>query len=245
MTGPANGRRRLILDSLGISLSAGAFGLVYGLAARNAGYSPIEAFGSSLIVLAGAAQFTAVGLVATGVPWAAIVLLTALLNARHLLYSAALAPWLASRSRLERAAMAHTLTDETFGLVFAHFRRFGRADVSDYWIASAFVCLPWIAMTMVGVYGGAAVPDPTTLALDVVFPAAMAGLAVGVARGRPSVAAAVVGATVAVSVALVTDPSVGIVVGGLTGPLAGMTLGGEPAPDAALPAADDLAGLPS
>jgi 4-azaleucine resistance transporter AzlC len=244
VTGPASGRRRLILDSLGISLSAGAFALVYGLAARNAGYSPIEAVATSIIVLAGASQFTAVGLVASGVPWAAIVLLTALLNARHLLYSAALAPWLAGRSRLERAAMAHTLTDETFALVYAHFRRWGEADVRGYWIASAFVCLPWIALTLVGVYGGAAVPDPSTLALDVVFPAAMAGLAVGVARGRPAVIAALVGATVAVSVALVTDPSVGIVVGGLVGPVAGMVLGGDRRPDV-LPTTptDEYAGL--
>ena len=44
----------------------------------------------STIVFAGAAQFAAVGYVASGLPWPGIILLTALLNARHLLYSAAL-----------------------------------------------------------------------------------------------------------------------------------------------------------
>jgi hypothetical protein len=116
-------RRRLAFESLGISLSAGAFGLVYGLAARNAGFSLIEAMAMSVFVIAGAAQFAAVGLVAQAVPWPAIVLLTALLNARHLLYSAALAPWVAGRRNLERAAMAHVLTDETFALSLAHFQR--------------------------------------------------------------------------------------------------------------------------
>ena len=48
----------------------------------------------SVIVFAGAAQFAAVGYVAGGLPWPGVVLLTGLLNARHLLYSAALAPWL-------------------------------------------------------------------------------------------------------------------------------------------------------
>ena len=47
----------------------------------------------SVIVFAGAAQFAAVGYVASGLPWPGIILLTFLLNARHLLYSAALAPW--------------------------------------------------------------------------------------------------------------------------------------------------------
>jgi len=122
----AASRRRLILDALGMSLSAAAFGLVYGLAARNAGFSVVEALAASVFVLAGAAQFAAVGLIVGGAPWLAIVLLTGLLNARHVLYSAALAPYLADRSRLERAAMAHGLTDETFGIAFSHSRRLER-----------------------------------------------------------------------------------------------------------------------
>ena len=48
-------RRRLIMDSLGIAVSAVGFGFVYGLAARQAGFSPIEAVAMSTIVFAGAA----------------------------------------------------------------------------------------------------------------------------------------------------------------------------------------------
>ena len=89
-------RRRLVTDAIGIGVSAAGFGFVYGLSARQAGFSPIEAMAMSMIVFAGAAQFAAVGYVASGLAWPGIVLLTALLNARHLLYSAALAPWLRS-----------------------------------------------------------------------------------------------------------------------------------------------------
>jgi 4-azaleucine resistance transporter AzlC len=226
---PSAGRRRLVLDAVGISLSAGAFGLVYGLAARDAGFSLVDAMAASVFVLAGASQFAAVGLVVQGVPWLGIVLLTALLNARHLLYSAALAPWLAKTPRFQRAAMAHVLTDETFALSLAQFRRVGRADPQGFWIAAAFVCLPWIVMTWVGAVGGSAVPDPTTLGLDVVFPAAMAGLAVAMIRLRRDLVAAIVGASVAVAVGLAVDPAVGIVGGGLLGPLAGMLVGKPPA----------------
>ena len=81
------------MDALGIAVAAVGFGFVYGLAAREAGFSPIEVVAMSLIVFGGAAQFAAVGYVASGLAWPAIVLLTFLLNARHLLYSAALAPW--------------------------------------------------------------------------------------------------------------------------------------------------------
>ncbi len=219
-------RRRLAIEALGITLSAGGFGLVYGLSTRHADFSVAEALAMSLFVLGGASQFAAVGLVAQGTPWPAIVLLTALLNARHLLYSAALSPWLRAAPLAQRAVMAHTLTDETFALSLAHFRRLGRADIPGYWIASGFVCLPWIMATALGVLGGEAIPDPASLGLDVVFPAAMAGLGVALVEGRRELVAAVVGAAVAVAVGLAMHPAVGIVAGGLLGPLAGLVIPG-------------------
>src|SRR6476620_8064070 len=100
-------RRTLLADSGGLAVGAVGFGLVYGLAAREAGFSPIEAVAMSAIAYAGAAQFAAVGYVASGLAWPGIILLTALLNARHLLYSAALAPWLRDRRFAERAVMAN------------------------------------------------------------------------------------------------------------------------------------------
>ena len=98
----------------------------------------------SLFVFAGAAQFAAVGYVPAGLGWPAIALLTALLNARHFLYSAALAPWFADGRVAERALMAHLLTDESFALAIAHFRRLGRSDVRGYWIAAIVTTfIPW------------------------------------------------------------------------------------------------------
>ena len=217
-------RRDLVLASLGFAVSGLGFGLVYGLAAREAGFSLIEAISMSVFVLAGAAQFAAVGLIAHGAAWPSIVLLTALLNARHLLYSAAMAPWLGGRSRLERAAMAHVLTDETFALSLAYFRRIGRADVPGYWLAAAIDCLSWPIATAIGVLGGQLIVDPAQLGLDVVFPAAMAGLAVTLATDRPAIAAAIAGAALAVAGGVVVGPAASIVVGGFLGPIAGLLL---------------------
>ena len=213
-----------MVDAAGIATSAVAFGLVYGLAARASGFSLLEVLAMSVFVLAGAAQFAAIGLVASGVPWTAIVLLTALLNARHVLYSMALAPWLTRHRRVERAAMAHVLTDEAFGLSLPHFRRLGRADVPGYWLAALTVVVAWIGANLIGFAGGQGIPDPTRLGLDIVFPAAMAGLAAGMITGRREVVAASTGAVVAVIGSLALSPSVGIVAGGLLGPLAGLTV---------------------
>jgi 4-azaleucine resistance transporter AzlC len=204
-------------------VSATGFGFVYGLSARDAGFSPIEAMAMSVIVFAGAAQFAAVGYVAGGLPWPGVILLTALLNARHLLYSAALAPWMRDVPRPRRAAMAHVLTDEAFALTIGHFRRLGRTDERGYWLAAIVATfIPWNLATLAGVLVGGSIPDPTRFGVDIIFPAAMIGLAVGLITGRRELVAAIVGAGIAVVTALLVSPAVGIVAGGLLGPAVGL-----------------------
>ncbi len=216
-------RRRLISESLGIAVNAIGFGFVYGISAREAGFSPIEAMAMSTIVFAGAAQFAAVGYVSSGLPWPGVVLLTGLLNARHLLYSAALAPWLRGVPFRRRAVMAHLLTDEAFALAYGHFRRLGRKDEWGYWVgAIGSTFIPWNLATLAGVMLGGQIPDPARFGLDIIFPAAMIGLAVGLITGRRELVAAIVGAAVGVVVALAVSPAVGIVAGGLVGPAVGL-----------------------
>ena len=230
----AEGRRRLLIEALGIAVSAIGFGFVYGLSARQAGFSPIEAVAMSVIVFGGAAQFAAVGYVAGGLAWPGVVLLTALLNARHLLYSVALAPWLQDVPRPRRAIMAHLLTDEAFALSIGHFRRLGRADERGYWIAAiASTFIPWNLATIGGVLLGAQIPDPARFGIDIIFPAAMIGLAVGLVTGRRELVAAIVGAGVGVVVALLTAPSIGIVAGGIVGPAVGLLVPATLAPELA------------
>jgi 4-azaleucine resistance transporter AzlC len=235
-------RRRLLLDTAGIAVSAAGFGFVFGLAARNAGYSPVEAVAMSTLTFAGAAQFAAVGYVAAGLPWPGIVVLTAFLNARHLLYSASLAPRLRGVGFLHRAAMAHVLTDEAFALAAAHFQRLGRADVPGYWIGAVLgVFVPWNLATIAGVFAGGAIPDPGRFGLDIVFPAAMAGLAVGLVTGRRELVAAAAAAVIGVVLSIAIGPALGIIVGGLVGPLLGMAVPEGPShgsPDS------DVTGLP-
>lgn len=216
----AASRRQLLLDSLGIMVSAGGFGLVYGLTAAKAGFSPIEASAMSLFVFAGAAQFVAIGYVVGGFSWLAIVALTGFLQARHLLYSAALAPYVADQPRWVRAVMAHLLTDEAFALAIAHFRRIGRGDVRGYFIgAIVSTFIPWNVATLVGATIGENIPNPAQFGLDVIFPAAMGGLAVGLITGRRELVAALLGAVLAVGIALAWDPTAGVIAGGVIGPL--------------------------
>jgi predicted branched-subunit amino acid permease len=217
-------RRRLAFDGVGIMVSGVGFGFVYGLTARTeAGFSPIDVMAMSVFVFAGAAQFAAIGYVAAGVPWPVIGILTGLLNARHVLYSAALAPWFRGRSFGERAVAAQVLSDEVFALSLSHFRRLGKFDAFGYWFAGIVVdFIPWFLGTLSGVLLGDAIVDPERLGLDVIFAAAMAGLAVGLITGRRELVTAMVGAVAAVAVSLVVSPTVGIIAGGFVGPAAAL-----------------------
>ena len=186
----------------------------------------------STIAFAGAAQFAVVGYVASGISWPVIVVLTGLLNTRHILYSAALAPWFRGRPVRERAVAAHLLTDESFALAIAHFRRLGRFDPFGYWYPAIVTTLiPWNIATFAGVSIGDAIVEPERLGIDVIFPAAMIGLAVGLVSGRRELVAAIAGAAVAVGVSLAVSPTVGIIAGGLVGPAVGLVVPATPPVD--------------
>ena len=128
-------RRRLVVDSLGIWASIIVVGTIFGFTARQANLSLLETSALSAILFAGASQFAVVGLLASGVAWPSIALLVWLLNARHLLYSASIAPHTARLTRRLRAVIALLLTDEAFALTSAHLERLGNCPgFSDSWV---------------------------------------------------------------------------------------------------------------
>lgn len=216
-------RRKLVGDGMAIAAYAFPVGLVFGLAALQARFSLLDVIANSVVVFAGGSQFAAVGMVKDGASWLAIAGVTLLVNARHLLYSAATGPYTATRSRKERVVMAHFLTDETFALSLAHFRRIRAFDARGYWIAAMAIFIPWTTGSALGYVAGGAV-DVNRLGLDVAFPAAMAGLSLGMVSGRRDVAAALGAVAVAVPLGLAGGASVGLVAGAVVGPLVGLAM---------------------
>ena len=219
-------RRGLIADTAVIAISIAGYGLVFGLSARAVGLTPLEAAAMSALVFAGASQFAALGYLVGGLGLAGIVLLTAAVNARNLVYAAALLPWFADRPRPQRALMGHFVNDAAFALTMAHFRRLGRADMRGFWWAALIgTYLPWNLATIAGVLAGGAIPDPSRAGLDVVFPAAMAGTAVTLANDRRAVAAMLGAAPLAVAASMVWNPSVGVLAGAIASALLAFAIG--------------------
>ena len=108
-------------DTFPLIVGAIPFGIIFGTLALASGLSFAAAMAMSAFVFAGSAQFIAVGLLAAGTGWPLIVLTTFVVNLRHALYSATLAPFVSRLPLRWQLAIAFWLTDETFAVVVSRF----------------------------------------------------------------------------------------------------------------------------
>lgn len=96
-------------------------GFAFGILAVQAGMTPVTVGLMSYFVYAGSAQLITASLLAGGSSFLAIILMTFVVNLRHLLMSAALIPYLRSWSKIRQAWFAFEMTDETFALNLSRF----------------------------------------------------------------------------------------------------------------------------
>src|SRR5688572_7875902 len=93
--------------SLALVPSVFVYGTVFGGLAVQAGLAPLEVWGMSVLVFAGASQFVAVPMIAAGAPALAIIVTTYIVNMRHYLMAATLAPSFHGFRRRWLAVIAH------------------------------------------------------------------------------------------------------------------------------------------
>lgn len=152
-------------------------GFAFGILAQKSGISAANTLALSLIVYAGSAQLIAVNLIAAGAaPWS-IVLTTFVVNLRHMLMSAALAPYLRDWRKGLIAWFAFELTDETFALHSVRFPKAG-AQPGEALLVNGFAQLSWVAGTWLGIAAGGMIADVTPWGLDYALIAMFAALLV-------------------------------------------------------------------
>jgi 4-azaleucine resistance transporter AzlC len=177
-------------DELAILLGVIPFGMIYGALALQAGLSAAEAQAMSSIVFAGSAQFMMVQLFSSGAPGMIIVLITVVMNLRHALYSASLAPYLSYLARPARTALAYLLTDEAYAVSISRFRRVDGGKLRHWYLFGAGLTLwtSWQISTAAGIFLGARIPSDWPL--DFAIPLTFIALLVPDLRDRPSLVAA-------------------------------------------------------
>ncbi|MFP4169393.1 MAG: AzlC family ABC transporter permease [Desulfonatronovibrionaceae bacterium] len=168
---------RAFYRTLPVILGYLSVGFAYGVLAQKSGLSDFNTVFMSVIVFAGSAQLVAVGLFASGVGPATVILTTFIVNLRHLLMSAALAPYLKGWTRVQKYWFAFQLTDETFAL---HMRSFSQKGVyrPEVFTVNAIAQSAWIAGSALGLVAGSLVTDVKPIGLDFALPAMFAVLLV-------------------------------------------------------------------
>lgn len=226
MTTRAAGRTRRgevwtgFVDTLPLWLGVMPFGVAYALAARTAGLSVLQTLAMSLLVFAGASQFTAAGLFASGAGGLSIVLTTLIVNLRHLLLTASLASALRSLSLARRLGLAFGVTDESYAVSVQRLLA-GQAGPGLLLGANLSLYLSWQLSTLAGVLLGGVIPDPQALGLGLVFPLSFLVLLAPYLRSRPAWAAALVAGATALAGRLLLPGSWYILLAAVAGSLAG------------------------
>ena len=184
--------RQGVIDALPLFVPATPFGLIIGLAIADSGMNLLVGWSSSWIVFAGAAQLTLITLLGSGAALVAAVGTALVVNARHLMYSAALAPAFQPQPPWFRRLGPYLLIDQVFALVTVspeeepdRFRTYYLAVAVTFWSL-------WLAVTALGIVIGPVIPEEWNLEFAV--PILFIGLLIlGIDRW-PKVVAAVAGA---------------------------------------------------
>lgn len=206
--------RRAVLDALPIYVPAVPFALVLGLAIVESGINPLVGWLSSPLVFGGAAQLTLISLIGSGAALAAAVTAALVVNARHLMYSAALAPIFQKQPRWFRWLGPYVLIDQVFALSTLRldddpgtFRTYYLSMGATFWVL-------WNLTTALGIFIGPVVPEEWNLEFAV--PILFLGLLVMALDRWQKTAVALVAAGVTYLSAELPNRS-GLLVGALIG----------------------------
>jgi 4-azaleucine resistance transporter AzlC len=198
-------------------------GFAYGVLAQKAGLSACNTLAMSIFVYAGSSQLIAVGLFAAAVTPLSIVLTTFVVNLRHLLMASALAPYLSRWRKLELAAFAAELTDETFAIHSLTFPQ-KNPDKAETLALNFAAQTSWVSGTALGVVAGNLITDVKPWALDYALPAMFIALLVMQIRDRVQVAVALLTGFLAVGLLIAGMTQWHIIVATLVGATLGVFL---------------------
>jgi 4-azaleucine resistance transporter AzlC len=190
-----------------LAVAVAGFGVSFGVLARAAGMGWLAPILMSLTTFAGSSQFAAVSILGAGGTVAAAIAAAVLLNARYAPIGVSVAPSFGGGtwSRFLRAQM---VVDESWAIAAEGE---GRFDPRVLVGAGLGIYIAWVGGTTAGVLFGNAIGDPNRLGLDAAFPALFLALLVPQIRGRRALAAALLGAGIAVALTPFTPAGVPIV----------------------------------
>jgi 4-azaleucine resistance transporter AzlC len=204
---PETGFRAGVRAILPFTIAVVGFGVSFGVLARSAAMGPVAATVMSATTFAGSAQFAAAGILEAGGTAAAAILAAILLNARYAAIGISVASALGG-PLWRRLLLAQLVVDESWAI--AHLGQ-GRYDRGRLIGAGVVLYVTWVGSTAVGALGAELLGDPEALGLDAAFPALFLALLWPQLKGPRPIAAAVLGAGIALALLPVAPPGVPII----------------------------------
>lgn len=222
---------------LPILIGVAPFGMIYGVLALQAGIPPAAAQAMSAVVFAGSAQIVLTQLVNLGAPAAVMVLTVLVINLRHALYSASVAPYVQHLRTAWKLLLSYLLTDEAYVVAILHYARTDTdaddrrrspdrprsSDQRHWYFLGAGLALwsCWQLSTALGIFLGAAVP--ASWGLEFTLPLTFIALVVPNLKTRAEVTAALT-AGLAALLAFSLPYKLGLIAAALIGVLAGLAV---------------------
>lgn len=211
--------RSVIVNSLGVGIATGTYGVSFGAISAASGLSVLQTCLLSLLVFTGASQFAFIGIIASGGNPITGALTAVLLGSRNLFYGLSLAPKLDLRGPA-RLASAHFVIDESTAMAVTRETR-RQTRLGFYWTGVSIFLL-WNATTFAGALAGNAIGDPRTYGLDAAVGAAFLALLWPRLDSWHARAVALLAASVALGVVPLTAAGVPIIIGGAVAVAVGM-----------------------
>ncbi len=216
-----------VRDEAPILLGVVPFGLLFGALAISAHITTVAAQAMSSIIFAGSAQFLAAQLIGSGSSTLVVLMVIFVVNLRHALYSASIAPYVRHLTTGWKVLLSYLLTDEAYVVAITHYNSEGEVKNRHWYFLGAGLTLwaSWQVSTAIGIFIGAQIPP--TWPLDFVLPLTFIALVVPAIKDRPAVASALVAGVIGL-VALPLPYKIGLLLAAFIGILTGLLLEGKP-----------------
>jgi len=224
--------RRGLVDALPVMAGFIPFALVLGAQATQKGFSALQVLLLTGLNFGGGSEFAAVALWTSPPHVLLIVAITFLVNSRHLLMGAVLAPFLRHLPKRKVLPALFFMCDESWAMGLADARQRAQAgkrhafSLRYYFGVSLGLYLTWIAFTTIGAIAGPLIGDIETWGFHMAFPAVFLVLLRGMWKGLRAACPWLVSLTVAAATYLVAAGAWYVATGALSGLAAAYALAG-------------------
>ena len=187
-----------VRQEMPLQLGVAPFGLVFGILGLASGLTPLQTILLSSIIFGGASQVVFAQLWGAGVPAPIVVASVSVINLRHTLYSASIAPYLRSLPLVWRLPLAYLLTDEAYAVTIHRLRNELASPYQHYHLLGTgmtlWVC--WQITTVTGVMFRTTIPQ--SLSLGFAIPLTFIAVVTPAIRQRADLAACFVAGIISV-----------------------------------------------